>query len=188
MNGQVAQSPGSMLEIYMHALNNSTADDFLDTINLGVGNYEDAEYWQQMESFKDGMFADAAMTDKIVRRAKLETKKRMVDAIYSESESRILNGVSYPDPGDMSKRQYLEEEMEEVWRNLGDPSRDYDREEHQAWLVSACTDIDPDWTPPHWRMLKARHEASRSKGARLIDNLFGRDPNPRQMRPMEDFE
>ena len=30
------------------------------------------------------------------------------------------------------------------------------------------------WTPPFGRMVKFRHEASRSIGARLMDNAFGR--------------
>jgi hypothetical protein len=178
-----------MLEIYMHAVSNSTADDFLDAINLGIGNYDDAEYWQQVESFRNGLYADSAMTRTIIERAKLQTQRRIVDAIYDEGRNaRILRHIDHPDPEDMTKEQYFDEHMEDVWEDLGVDTAEvsYTTHEHQAWLVHVCTGLDMNWTPPHWRMLKARHEASRSKDARLIDNLFGRPPEP-DMRPMEDF-
>jgi len=40
-------------------------------------------------------------------------------------------------------------------------------------MIEKYSGIDRNWVPPHWRMLQARHEASRSRGARLMDNLFG---------------
>jgi len=186
-----------MLEIYMHALSNSTADDFLDSINLGVGNYTEGEFWQQVEAFRNGLYADSAMTNKVLDRAKLQTQRRIVDAIYEEGgrDARILKNIEYPEPErdgggsyELSKQQYLDEHMEDVWEDLGidTAEKQYTTQQHQAWLVHVCTGMNLDWTPPHWRMLKARHEASRSKDARLIDNLFGRPPEP-DMRPMEDF-
>jgi hypothetical protein len=191
MNQGMEQTPGSMLEIYMHALRNSTADEFLDSVNLGVGNYDDGEYWQQIEAFRNGLYADTAMTRTIVERAKTETQKRMVDAIFGDGarDARILKHVDYPEPErGMTKQQYMDEHMEDVWEDLGVDADEmqYSTTEHQAWLVHVCTGLDLDWTPPHWRMLKARHEASRSKDARLLDNLFGRPPEP-DPRPMEDF-
>jgi hypothetical protein len=167
-----------MLEIYMHAVGNNTGDDFLDTINLGVGNYDEPEYWQQIDTFKTGMYADAAMTRKVVRRAILETKMRIVDAIYGDGDAKLLErgDVAHPRPDGLGKGEYLEEHMDDVWDGLGIPEEGYSTEEHQAWMVNRATSLGMDWTPPHWRMLKARHEASRSKDARLIDNVFGRPP------------
>lgn len=179
----IEQTPGSMLELYMHALANSTQDDFLDSINLGVGNYTKAEYWQQIEAFRNGLYADSAMTRKVIERAKTQTQRRLVEAIYTKAESgrdaQILNNVDYPEPspGEVSRQEYFDEHIEDIWQELG-VKGEYSKTEHQAWLVHVCVGIDLDWTPPHWRMLKARHEASRSKNARLIDNLFGRPPEP----------
>lgn len=186
------QTPGSMLEIYMHALANSTNDDFLDTINLGVGNYTDGEYWQQVTAFKRGLYADSAMTKRVIERAKTETKKRMVEAIFDErDDAQVLTGVDYPEPEEgQTREEYYEEHMEAVWEDLGfttSSGEQYSTAEHQAWLVHVCTGLDMDWTPPHWRMLKMRHEASRSKRAHLLDNLFGRPPEP-DARAMEDFQ
>jgi hypothetical protein len=176
-----------MLEIYMHAVANNTDDDFLDTINLGVGKYEEAEFWQQMESFRTGMFADAAMTKRIVERAVLEAKRKMVETIMERPGSKVLRNVDYPDPDRMSKREYFDKHAENIWEDLGTEDGEYTPEQHQAWLVSHFTGLDMNWTPPHWRMLKARHEGSRSKDGHLIDNVFGRPPEPAQVQPMEDY-
>jgi hypothetical protein len=181
-----------MLEIYMRAVDNTTGESFLDAVNLGVGYYSDEEYWQQVEAYRNGLYADSAMTEKVIRRAVLQTKRRMVDAIVDgRHDARLLKRVDYPDPGDGQSRQgYFEEHIDDVWEDLGYETADgesYGTHEHQAWLVHVCTDLDMDWTPPHWRMLKARHEASKSKGARLIDNLFGRPPEPDPV-PMGDYE
>jgi len=183
------QTPGSMLEIYMHALKNSTGDDFLDSINLGVGNYTDGMYWQQVESFRNGLYADAAMTEAIIERAKLQTQRRMVDAIFDDEDARILRHVDFDEPGEGASRQeYFDEHIEDIWQGLGvdKEGEQYTTSQHQAYLVHIATGLELDWTPPHWRMLKARHEASRSKNARMIDNLFGRPPEP-DLQPMEDF-
>lgn len=196
MNATSPQTPGSMLEIYMHAVSNHTSDDFLDTINMGVGNYTSGEYWQQINAFRNGLYANSAMTRTIIQQAIKQTQKRLVDAIWDKErfgrDAQILRSIDYPVPDidenniTRHKQEYLEEHMEDIWENLGDLN-DYSTHEHQAWLVHMCTNLDMDWTPPHWRMLKARHEASRSKDARLIDNLFGRPPDPSDMPNMGDF-
>lgn len=185
------QTPGSMLEIYMEALANRTADDFLDQFNFGVGNYDEAEYWQQIQEFRRGLYADSAMTRKVIERAILETKMEIVDAVFEDRGSRLLDQVNAPAPGECcdeacsTKQGYFDEHIEDVWNDLG--TDEYDPREHKAWLVHVATGLDMDWTPPHWRMLKAKHEASRSKDAHLIDNLFGRPPEP-DMQPMEEFQ
>ena len=140
-------------------------------------------------TLRNGLYADSAMTGKVLERAELQTKRRIVDEIYEGGSSRILRNIDHPDTGEMSKEEYMREHMDDLWRNLGVDTEEtqYTTQQHQAWLVHVCTGLDMDWTPPHWRMLKARHEASRSKDARLIDNLFGRPPEP-DMRPMDDFQ
>lgn len=193
--GGPERAPGSMLEVYMHAIASRANDDFLDQINLGIGNYTNDEYWQQVKAFRKGLFADSSITRRLVERAVLETKMEMVDAIYDERDSaRILQGVDYPEPKrDRPRHAYLEDEMDEVWRNLGyrTDEEQYTTEEHQAWLIHEVTGLDYNWVPPQWRMLKMRHEASRSKDAHLLDDLFGRPPEPTQapdMKVMDDFE
>jgi hypothetical protein len=192
------QTPGSMLELYMHAMENGTTDDFLDAVNLGIGNYTDAEYWQQMEAFKNGMFADSSMTQKVVERAKLETQRRIVDAVVEGRDgARVLRQIDYEEPPDYGpggpdvsdRREYFDKHIRNIWEGLGYVTEDGEqisKQAHQAWLIKTVTGLDENWVPPHWRMLMARHEGSRSKEARLIDNIFGRPPEP-DAQPVEDF-
>jgi len=180
-----------MLEVYMHALASRTGDDFLDTVNLGIGNYTDAEYWQQVSAFRSGLYADSAMTKKLIKKARREALRGVVDAVYDNRDRAILDNIdNLPEPKNgQSKQGFYDEHADDIWRNLGD-HEGYTAAEHKAWLVHEVTGIPRDWTPPHWRMLKMRHEASRSKDARLIDNLFGRPPEPSggNMQPVEDFQ
>lgn len=209
--GPGSTTPGSMLEVYMHALASRTHDDFLDQVNLGIGNYSESEYWQQIQAFRDGMFADSSMTRKLLERARYETKIALVEAIFDNPESEVLRGVDAPhkkdgndkypktrreEPPDgdselVDRHEYFDEYADEMWDSLGYTTQDgerYKREEHQANLINTVTGIGMNWVPPHWRMLKARHEASRSKDAHLIDNLFGRPPEPKQVAPPDSME
>ena len=161
-----------MLEVYMEALAGKTGDPFLEQINMGTGNYNNAEYWQQVQAFRNGMFAESAVSRKILERAQRETKEAIVDAIFDTPESKHLDQVSYPDPGDKDRDEYYNEYADQIWEKLGTESMP--PSQHKAILVSEVTNIGLDWTPPHHRMLKFKHEASQSKGARIIDNLFDR--------------
>jgi len=162
-----------MLEVYLRALDGDTNDEFLDDVNFGVGNYTDAEYWQQVESFRRGAFAESAMTREIIERAREETKHSIVDAIYDNpDQAAILEGVTYTAPSEMDRNDYYDEHADDIWESLG--TANMAAPEHRAVLVHEATDIAKDWTPPHWRMMKARHELSQSKGARALDNLFDR--------------
>ena len=184
-NAQQQTTPGSMLEVYMHAIASSTNDSFLDQINLGTGNYDDSDYWHQLESFRQGLFADAGMTRKLMERARYETKQALVEAIYERPDSKILRDVNILPKGARSKREYFEEHGDRLWDSLG--SEGMSTEAHQARLVHQVTGIPYDYTPPHWRFLKARHKTSQSKGARAMDDLFGRPPTP-EIAAVEEFQ
>lgn len=172
---QTAQHADSMLEVYLRVLEGKTNDPFLDDINLGTGFYDSKEYWLQVDSFRHGLFAEASMMPIIMDRARFETKHAIVDAIFESPNSARLAGIDYPPPGEsQSKEAYYAEYADAIWDNLGDESRGWSKWHHQAILISDVTGISQDWVPPHWRMLKMRHEASQSKEARALDDLFGR--------------
>jgi hypothetical protein len=152
--------PNSTTEIYGKVTEPTTDDDgFLGSTNLGLGNYRDAEYWQQMTSYRRGLFAHAAFHRKLIAKAVRETKR----ALAAEEWANLSESAR----ASQTKRAYLQERGAEIWREeLSEKQRRAKMEEHAG--------ISPDWRPPHWKMLIARHEGSRSRGARLLDNLFGR--------------
>lgn len=171
--GKEKRRPNSMLEVYMAALAGETGDPFLDQINMGTGNYTDSEYWLQVQEFRNGLYAEAAVSRKVLERARRETKEAVVRAILETPDSKLLDDISYPPPDDdASFGEYYGEHADEIWESLGTeeitPSR------HRAILVNEVTDLGMGWTPPHLRMVKMRHEASQSKDARALDNLFDR--------------
>jgi len=141
-------------------------DELLDEVNLGTGNLTTDDYWKQNELFHDGLFAEATLSNNIVERAFHQTKREIGSKGY----------VRVDDEGTIIKRWEPVDEREdhdrplawgeEIWMEL--------TAAEQAQAIDEVTGLAADWTPPHWRILKARHELSKSKGARLLDNIFNR--------------
>jgi hypothetical protein len=151
--------PSSELDIYGSAIESTTdGDDFLSRNNLGLGNYSEREYWQQISAFRQGMFADAAFRRMVLSRAETQTKRALAEELWDELSERTKERKS--------KRRFLREKAEEEWQTLSD--------DQKAAKMKEVTGIGETWDSPFYRMLQARHEASRSKFARLLDNLFGR--------------
>jgi len=169
--------PAQELDVYNDAIQpGMRVDEFLERNNLGLGNYEESEMWQQVERFQDGMFGRAAFTDKILRRAVDETKRALAlkgKMLFDEDEIDAVRFEGWDEldadeqaDHELSRREYLEQKGDEIWKRMTDDQR--------IESMEVVTGIDRSWTPPHMRILGAQHELSRSRGARLLDNLFGR--------------
>jgi len=170
-----SEKPAQELDVYNDAIQPSMGvDEFLERNNLGLGNYEESEMWQQVERFQDGMFGRAAFSDKILRRAVSETKRALAlrgETLFDEGEMDAIridgwHELDEDEQASLSRREYLEETGDEIWRRMNDDER--------MEAMEIVSGIDRSWTPPHLRILAAQHELSRSRGARLLDNLFGR--------------
>lgn len=175
-DGQTDEQPADSLDVYHDASTPSaTVDEFLERNNLGVGYYkDDTELFQQIERFHDGMFGKAAFTDKLLRRAVAETKREIALAGQQFYDERNMEPVSIEGWRDLddderaekSRREFIEQRGDKVWRRM--------TEQQRLDALEAVSGIDREWTPPHLRILMAQHELSRSRDARLLDNLFGR--------------
>lgn len=150
--------PSSSLDIYDEAVKPSADDEFLDSSNLGLGYYETKEYWLQVESFRKGLYADAAFSRTLIERSISETKH----FLGREKWENLPDGKRE----EYDRRRYIDIKGEEIWEQLD--------EAQKFETLGEVTGITSDWRPPFWRMMMMRHEASRSRGARLLDNLFGR--------------
>ena len=176
-----SDDPSSMLEVYMRAISPQTEDDFLSENNLRLGNYDENEYWLQVESYRYGMYAQAGMTRRLMERARYETKCKLVDDMFDAPEDfekvDYLKPIDFPDTEGRDRRDYFEQHADDVWGSLGFVTDAGDRVsvfQHQADLVAYYTGIEKDWTPPHWRMIQMRHDASASKNSQALDNTFNR--------------
>ncbi|WP_148708200.1 hypothetical protein [Haloferax sp. Atlit-12N] len=162
--------PQSSLEVMEKAIESTDRDQFLSDANLGLGNYKDAEMWQQIESYKAGMFAEAAFSETILERAIDEAKVELALngwTFWSEDENRYdwkpleeVEGHDEESPDDIRERG------ETIWHELPDAEK--------AAALEDLVGLTGEWTNPFYRMMMARHETSRSRDARLIDNIFGR--------------
>ena len=168
--------PSQNLEVYNKATEPTAKDDdFLERNNLGLGFYDENEIWQQLERFSDGIFSQAAFQDKIVRKAISETKRKLALEGKSffdhvEVEPVKIDGwreLDDSEKADKTRREYIDETGEEVWERMD--------EDQRLAAIEMASGITDDWTAPHLRILLAQHEMSRSKGARALDNLFGRE-------------
>jgi len=171
----------SELDVYDKALRSPGVDGFLESENLGLGFYEDAERWQQIESYRFGLFGDRVFGEPLIDRVIDETKRQLAvkGKQFYDAESQAPKSMTGWDELNeeqknklkteekIDKRRYIEDQGEEIWKSLSEKQR---RE-----AIEIATGTDRKWTPPQWRMLMARHETSRSRGARLLDNVFGRE-------------
>jgi len=168
-------------EVYDKALQSPGVDDFLQSENLGLGYYSDAERWQQVESYRFGLFGDRVFAEPLIDRAIEETKRQLAvkgKSFYDEEANAPRSVKGWEELSEKEKRQkkrddridkrrWIDQQGSEIWKKLSDQQR--------RVALEIATGVDRKWTPPQWRMLMARHETSRSRGARLLDNVFGRE-------------
>lgn len=162
--------PEDELELYGEAADPQTEDPTLEAADLGMGYYENGEYRQQLESFRHVVFAEAAFGGVIedMERQAVIAHLGTEGWTYIDDDGTRHEFSGWADherPG-RDRRRYIRERGADIWEQLPDRQR--------KRAVEEVTNDGEDWTPPHERMMKARSVASRGKGARLLDNLFGR--------------
>lgn len=174
-------SSHTQLDLYDKTLQSPGVDDFLQSENLGLGYYEDAERWQQVDSYRFGLFGDRVFGEPLIDRAIDEAKRQLAvegKSFYDKRDDAPKSLTGWEELSEdeqtqlkhqdrIDKRRWIDQQGDAIWKNLSD------RQRREA--IEIATGMDRKWTPPQWRMLMARHETSRSRGARLLDNVFGRE-------------
>lgn len=196
--GQPNRRPQDQLDLYQEVVDSTAVDPFLDEQNLGLGNYTSKEMWQQVESYKNGLYAAAGFRRLLTERAKSETETRLA----IEGWEVTVDGTKYTWPG---WEELSDEERREIWwdEDEGDglaQSGD-ERFDRRRWInrrgkklltrlyelrdqetntypaieaLKTLSGWEEQWEPAHNRMMMMRHESSRSRSAQLLDNVFGR--------------
>lgn len=197
-NSQPNRRPQDQLDLYQDVVDSTAVDPFLDEQNLGLGNYTSNEMWQQVESYKNGLYAAAGFRRLLTDRAKSETETQLA----IDGWEVAINGQKYRWPGwdDLS-----DDERREIWYGEGDKDAlahsDDERFDRRRWIdrrgdrvltelyelrdeetatypaieaLKTLSGWEEQWEPAHNRMMMMRHEASRSRSAQLLDNVFGR--------------
>lgn len=151
--------------------------------------------WQQVESFKNGLYAGAAFKRLIKERSIEETKFWLALDGWSYQVPDTKQTEQIPGWKEMSpterrekweedladqngeifdRRRWLDRRGEEIFEGLQQAQLPEARRYPHLEAMSDLAGFESDWDPPHNRMTMVRHETSRSRGARLIDNVFQR--------------
>lgn len=92
----------SELDLYKKIIEAGASEDFWGDVLLSAGYYDDKEYWQQVDAYLDGLFAEAAFGNKLpnraIEQAKLQLAKHgyngvdeMTDAMLPTDWSRLTD-------------------------------------------------------------------------------------------------
>lgn len=197
-NSQPNRRPQDQLDLYQEVVDSTAVDPFLDEQNLGLGNYTSNEMWQQVESYKNGLYAAAGFRRLLTERAKSETETRLAiegwevtmagkkyrwpgwDDLSDEKRRKIWfgedgeDGIAQSDDERFDRRRWIERRGEKVLTELHE-LRDEETATYPAIeALKTLSGWEEQWEPAHNRMMMMRHEASRSRSAQLLDNVFGR--------------
>jgi len=158
-------------------LKSGGSNPLLDSTNLGLGKYDDDYKWQQVRSYRKGLYAWVAFGQALEKRKLYETKIKLgrdgYNPYYDEGDVRVWNALDEDDVGDdESSWNAALERGREIWQRLGDPQEIITAE--QVAAVASKTSIDDEWQPLFWELVAGRHEVSRSEDAELLrDSLTG---------------
>ncbi|UXF50875.1 MAG: hypothetical protein HQRvContig02_15 [Haloquadratum phage sp.] len=151
--------------------------------------------WQQVESYRNGLYASAAFRRIIDERATRETKTEIAINGYSYTipdtqRQREFKGWDEMEPAErrelweeelrqsetepFDRRRWIERRGEQLFEQLQQDTHEEARRFPATEAIKELAGHSGTWDPAHNRMLMARHETSRSRGAQLLDNVFGR--------------
>jgi len=163
-------------------LKSSGGNPLLEGTNLGLGNYDTDYKWQQVRSYRKGLYAWIAFGNTLTKRQIYETKIKLgrngFNAIYDDRDREVKTFPPLEEAGDdpedeeRSSWNRALDRGRKIWRRLGDPHQIFT--EDQISAISQKTGIDSEWQPLFWELVAGRHEVSRSEEAELLrDALTG---------------
>jgi hypothetical protein len=173
------QGPRDTLDLQEQILRSSESNPLLRDTNLGQGNYDEEFLWQQIRSYRKGIYAYTAFATPLLKRAIHETIVKLGREGYNAHYDTTDDDVKSAEPADLddvdpsageSKKQAILDRGREIWRELGDPHTPLS--EKQVAAITKKTGISDEWKPIYWQMVAGRHEVSRSKDAELLRDLF----------------
>jgi len=162
-------------------LSSSESNPLLNETNLGLGKYDDDYKWQQVRSYRKGLYAWVAFGRALEKRKIYETKIKLGEEGYNPTWDKQKGEVEVWKPLDETDRWDEEEESRwtaalergrMIWQRLGDRGRVIT--EQQVAAVARKTSVAEEWKPLFWELVAGRHEVSRSEDAELLrDALNG---------------
>lgn len=158
-------------------IRSSRGNSLLENTNLGTGHYSEDTLWQQVRSYRKGLFAYTAFANLLTERAIEETKMRLGrEGFRHYNENK--GGAEFWEPLDEDDIDELESSWtaeyrrgEEIWQALHDAKMPLSEE--QIYAVMDKANVEPGhFLPVYWQMATGRHDASKSLGAELLRDVF----------------
>lgn len=177
-SGSTDNNPIDELELSSQLAQSSGGNPLLEQVNLGVGNYDEQFLWQQVRSYRKGLYAFIAFDGALTERAVHETKVKLARegfAYYNKAKEDVEQWDAVDlDEDDVglreSRRQLVLERGEEIWKSLG--QEDTVLTQKQVAALIEKSGVSLDWLPVYWQMVSGRHEVSRSLDAELLRDVF----------------
>jgi len=167
--GEVLQSPNG---------------DMFDGSRFGLGNYDEKLYWQQVRGFRKALITYQMFGPELRERAIVETQRRLaVNGHHSlDYNDELVKFGAYEDLDEDERAgsawaespegaKTLREYGREIWAELGNPNTDGLSDEQQK-AMREHTGVSDRFVSVFESLENMRHEGSRSKGARLVDNVL----------------
>lgn len=183
--------------MYGIILRSSQTNPLTESTNLGLGNYDDDFFWQQIRSMRKGLYAWIAFGSFLSKRAIHETKMKLGrDGVnyYEEDTNDVIYAkpLDEADGGTYPRSKYVEggddcdhDECNGEDECLHVPSWEIARQRgediwqslgdirvpmtKEQWAaVAKKSGIDEEYRPIFWELVSGRHEASRSRDAELL--------------------
>jgi hypothetical protein len=183
-NGQDGpERPKDDLDQLFEVLESSDANEILEAVNSGLGNYDDNLLWSQTESYRKGLVAQTLVADVLVKRAIDEAKEYLADhgtAFFKDTDMDVKQFKPFEKSNDSAaevgedestwtaKKRYAEK----IWRHM-DEADEAVTEEQYATIVKATGMRPEEWIPMFWDMFAGKHDMSRSHGAELLKLYLG---------------
>jgi len=164
-------------DVYQQVLGSGSSNPLLRDADLGQGNYDDEYLWQQIRSYRKGLYAWIAFGNTLTERKIYETKMQLgrdgYNAFYDEREADVQVWGPLDEgeiPADRSRWNVVKERGEEIWQRLGEP--DVMLSQKQLSAIQSKTGLSQEWMPIFWDLVSGRHEVSRSRDAELLRDLM----------------
>lgn len=170
------QQPRDELDMYSQILQSSGSNPLLRDTNLGQGNYDETYLWQQVRSYRKGLYAYIAFSGVLSKRAIYETKIRLAREGFThyneaDQEPQQWDALDEDDVDDGESFWTAQRRRgDEIWSKLADNR--HALSEKQAAAILEKTDISDEFMPVFWQMVSGRHEVSRSQDAELLRDML----------------
>jgi len=158
--------------------------EIFDGSAFGLGNYDEKLYWQQVRGFRKAFATYQMFGPELRERAIIETQRSLAVSGHKslDHNDEMVKMPPYEDKPAEEKADSkwadtdadavtLSEYGREIWAELDNPEADGLSDEQQK-AMRDHTGVSGRFVSVFESLEDMRHEGSRSKGARLVDNVL----------------